>query len=495
MNHLRIVRSGGESGREGPVDPERARRVEGPPRSRAGPRCGAASPRRSAGLDADDRERLVDVHGDGRSVRLRSCGPRTSRDRRRRSRRGRRCRRGPSPRRRPSPWRPYRLRAGVSSLRWPPHGVASRRPGPLRCGRGWVAATPDAATIPTPSRRSLRSRCRSSRRRVPRRSPRRRSPSRRASCWSCCPSRSTPFVDYRPLRASFDCRNRGWERPVRLRRRSCERGDRRTGRMSPYDRLVEGSGGTTAEVRWIGHSTVLISLDGVRLLTDPLLRVLVAHLRRRVPIDREALRGVDAVLISHAHHDHLDIGVAPAARPEDAARRAARARLAPPPAGLPRRPRARRRARGSQIGARAGRGDVRRARRVAAALPRARRAVGYAVLGSRRIYFAGDTDLFPEMDGLVPDLDLALDPDLGLGAEPRPGRAPRPRGRRRGGRAPAPGGSPSRSTGGRTPRCTWGSAPCQRTSPSRRPRSAPRRRGGRPTSRCASSRPARRSSL
>jgi L-ascorbate metabolism protein UlaG (beta-lactamase superfamily) len=42
-------------------------------------------------------------------------------------------------------------------------------------------------------------------------------------------------------------------------------------------------------------------------------------------------------------------------------------------------------------------------------------AVGYAVLGSRRIYFAGDTDLFPEMDGLVPDLDVALVPIWGWG--------------------------------------------------------------------------------
>jgi len=37
------------------------------------------------------------------------------------------------------------------------------------------------------------------------------------------------------------------------------------------------------------------------------------------------------------------------------------------------------------------------------------------VLGSRRVYFAGDTNLFPEMDGLVPDLDLALIPIWGWG--------------------------------------------------------------------------------
>ena len=33
-------------------------------------------------------------------------------------------------------------------------------------------------------------------------------------------------------------------------------------------------------ITWIGHSTVLLELDGVRLLTDPVLRSRVAHLRR-----------------------------------------------------------------------------------------------------------------------------------------------------------------------------------------------------------------------
>jgi L-ascorbate metabolism protein UlaG (beta-lactamase superfamily) len=43
-------------------------------------------------------------------------------------------------------------------------------------------------------------------------------------------------------------------------------------------------------------------------------------------------------------------------------------------------------------------------------------AVGYALLGSSRVYFAGDTDLFDEMDGLVPELDVALIPVWGWGA-------------------------------------------------------------------------------
>lgn len=55
-----------------------------------------------------------------------------------------------------------------------------------------------------------------------------------------------------------------------------------------------------ARIEYVGHATVVVDLDGVRLLTDPLLRNRVAHLRRAVPVDAKALRGIDAVLISHA---------------------------------------------------------------------------------------------------------------------------------------------------------------------------------------------------
>ncbi len=61
-------------------------------------------------------------------------------------------------------------------------------------------------------------------------------------------------------------------------------------------------------VEYVGHATVLVDLDGSRLLTDPLLRRRVAHLVRAVPMPGEAVARVDAVLISHGHHDHLDLG-------------------------------------------------------------------------------------------------------------------------------------------------------------------------------------------
>src|SRR5436309_15509298 len=58
---------------------------------------------------------------------------------------------------------------------------------------------------------------------------------------------------------------------------------------------------------YVGHATALIEMAGVRLLTDPLLRDRVAHIRRRMPAPpAQTLLPLDAILISHAHADHLD---------------------------------------------------------------------------------------------------------------------------------------------------------------------------------------------
>ena len=57
--------------------------------------------------------------------------------------------------------------------------------------------------------------------------------------------------------------------------------------------------GTSARLVYVGHATVLIELDSVRLLTDPVLRRRVAHLHRQSAVDVAGPESVDAVLISH----------------------------------------------------------------------------------------------------------------------------------------------------------------------------------------------------
>jgi len=64
---------------------------------------------------------------------------------------------------------------------------------------------------------------------------------------------------------------------------------------------------------WLGHSTVLIEIDGLRVLTDPVwsLRASPAQWAgpkrfQPVPIPIRSLPHLDAVVISHDHYDHLD---------------------------------------------------------------------------------------------------------------------------------------------------------------------------------------------
>ncbi|MFK2904409.1 MBL fold metallo-hydrolase [Dyella ginsengisoli] len=64
---------------------------------------------------------------------------------------------------------------------------------------------------------------------------------------------------------------------------------------------------------WLGHSTVLLEIDGWRVLTDPVwgqraspFTLLGPKRFQPVPIELRQLPPVDAVVISHDHYDHLD---------------------------------------------------------------------------------------------------------------------------------------------------------------------------------------------
>ncbi len=172
----------------------------------------------------------------------------------------------------------------------------------------------------------------------------------------------------------------------------------------------------TARVTWLGHSTVLIELGGLRLLTDPVLRARLLHLRRVAPpVDPVHLTGLDAVLVSHLHYDHLDLPslkrletdgvrlVVPAGATAIAAKHGFRD-ITELSAGE-----------GTEVGG---------ARILAVPavhdggrVPLGTKvdALGYVVEAEgTRVYFAGDTDLFDGMADLRP-LDLALIPVWGWG--------------------------------------------------------------------------------
>lgn len=70
---------------------------------------------------------------------------------------------------------------------------------------------------------------------------------------------------------------------------------------------------TGLRATWLGHSTVLIEIDGFKVLTDPVWGPRASPLRfagperfQPMPIKLKALPVPDVVVISHDHYDHLD---------------------------------------------------------------------------------------------------------------------------------------------------------------------------------------------
>jgi L-ascorbate metabolism protein UlaG (beta-lactamase superfamily) len=166
---------------------------------------------------------------------------------------------------------------------------------------------------------------------------------------------------------------------------------------------------------YIGHATTMLRLGGTSILTDPLLGRRLGPLRRQAPQPAPELPGIpDVVLVSHAHRDHLDLpslrrlpSSTPLIVPRGASRWVAKA--------------------GADRIREIGRGETISADGVEVtgveAVHDGRRdrwgteieALGYVISGGgKRVYFAGDTDLFEDMSDLGP-LDVALLPVWGWG--------------------------------------------------------------------------------
>ena len=166
---------------------------------------------------------------------------------------------------------------------------------------------------------------------------------------------------------------------------------------------------------YVGHSTIFIDMDGTQLLTDPFLRRWIWHLRRKkIPIDDRVVGEIDAILISHAHWDHLDLKSLQIFR---------RDVLLVVPRGLGKFLQKKGFVNVSEVteseelpvGSLTV--QVTRAKHDGSRFPfgPSTEPVGYRINGSRTIYFPGDTDLFPEMTAIGEGLDIALMPVWGWG--------------------------------------------------------------------------------
>ena len=177
-------------------------------------------------------------------------------------------------------------------------------------------------------------------------------------------------------------------------------------------------------VTWLGHATVVLDLAGARIVTDPLLRRRLGPLARRADLPLHAhVEDVDAVLLSHLHHDHADLpslrrlGHVPVlTTPENAAwvrRQGLDAPEVDPDDWVP-----------LAAGV-----DARLVRADHSARPMPHRPNGAAGMlvrgGGVVVWFAGDTALHPEMEDIADiagaPVDLALLPIGGWGPRLSPG--------------------------------------------------------------------------
>lgn len=177
-------------------------------------------------------------------------------------------------------------------------------------------------------------------------------------------------------------------------------------------------------ISFLGHATLLIETGGARLITDPVLRSRLIHLRRHGrAVDEDVQRDLDGILISHLHRDHWDT-------PSLKLLERWTPIVVPRGAGA--------------LAAGAGFTDVREVvagdvTELAGVRVRAVRAehddrrgpvggpradpIGFVVEGPTRVYFAGDTDVFDDMRTLPGKarLDVALLPVWGWGPTLGPG--------------------------------------------------------------------------
>lgn len=179
---------------------------------------------------------------------------------------------------------------------------------------------------------------------------------------------------------------------------------------------------TPVRVTFLGHSTVLIEFAGCRILTDPVLFDRVWFLGRvRAPVDPEVTRDIDVALVSHLHLDHFD-------RRSLALLGSGVRLVVPNGAG------ALVRSMGFERVEELTQGESSDVDGIAIRATHAAHggfrppfgpgadAVGFQIeAGGARIYFAGDTDLFPAMADLAPGLDLAFVPVWGWGPRLGPG--------------------------------------------------------------------------
>jgi len=178
---------------------------------------------------------------------------------------------------------------------------------------------------------------------------------------------------------------------------------------------------STNKITFIGHATLLLELDGFRLLTDPVLKNWIIHLHRQsTPVKKEYYQLIDAILISHLHMDHFNIpslkkiGMGtPLLVPLGSAsllHKKGFTRIIEMEPGDT-----------FQVGGIIITATYAEHHGTRPPFGPHTGCLGYLVTGTQTIYFPGDTDIFPGMANLAENLDIALLPVWGWGPNLGPG--------------------------------------------------------------------------
>ncbi|MFN8456207.1 MAG: MBL fold metallo-hydrolase [Anaerolineae bacterium] len=169
------------------------------------------------------------------------------------------------------------------------------------------------------------------------------------------------------------------------------------------------------KLTFLGHATLLFELAGVRLLTDPILRGRVTFLQHGHPPAQPTFdQPVDVVLLSHLHFDHLDlpslhqlglnIHLIVSKGAGHWLQKQGFTQVEEIAIGQTTT------VKGVTI-----RATYARHFRQRYPMGPTADCLGFIIESDYRIYFAGDTDLFPEMVNLASELDVALLPVWGWG--------------------------------------------------------------------------------
>jgi len=79
-----------------------------------------------------------------------------------------------------------------------------------------------------------------------------------------------------------------------------------------YRKSFQGTPAEGLMIRWLGHSTILVEMTGLRVLIDPVLNQYASPVSgfakrfSKSPVRPEDLPHIDVVVISHDHYDHLE---------------------------------------------------------------------------------------------------------------------------------------------------------------------------------------------